>query len=223
MFAKVVIGLTVAAAAVAQTSDSDARITAAQGNVSVSRDSRPWAVSSGENIAAQQVLRTGPDGFVRVDLRDGGWFEVYSNSRVGFRRNLGTSSDVVDVLEGRARIHLQPQLDGPQQRVFTPVAIVSAQLPATIAIAIDGNDTTRLDVLDGEVRVQHRLLPRSEPTVVKAADAILIEPDEQISRRLDRGALYRDAVKLRDWIGVFTPGHGKPAQPVEQNQLLAVR
>lgn len=212
-----------AVATQAQT-DVGAHVTVAQGQVSINRDDQPWAVSSGEHIDASEVLRTGADGFARLELSGGSSFEVFANSRVGFRRNRGTAGDIVDVFQGRAKIHLQPDLSQPQQRVYTPVAIISASVPATIAVAIDGNDTVRIDVLDGEVSVQHKLLPRSQPTIVKAVDAILVEPDEQISRRLDRGGLYRYAIKLRDLINILSPGHGsKSGQPVEQNQLLANR
>ena len=96
----------------------------------------------------------------------------------------------------------------PRQRIFTPVAIISANAPATVALAIDQDDTLRIDVLEGEVRVQHLKLPKTDPTVVRALDAILVRPDEPISRRVDRGSLYRYTVKpLHDlWLAV-TPGH----------------
>lgn len=204
--------------------DTDAHVTIAQGQVCIDYDEQAWALSSGESVSAQNVLKTGADGFARLELSNGSYFEVFANSRVGFRRNGGTAGDLVDVYLGRAKVHMQPDLGQPQQRVFTPVAVISAIVPATIAVAIDGNDMVRIDVLEGEVRVQHKLLPRMEPTIVKAVDAILVQPDEQISRRLDRGALYRYAIKLRDLIGILTPGHaGRGAQPVEQEPLLARR
>ncbi len=198
-----------------------ARVTIAHGQVSITRDNQPWAISPGDSVEPQTVVTTGADGFARLELNGGSYFEVYADSRVAFRRNAGDAGDLVDVLKGRAKVHLQPALGQAQQRVFTPVAVVSAILPATIAVALDGNDMARIDVLEGEVRVQHKLLPRSEPTIVKAVDAILVEPDQQISRRLDRGTLYRYAIKLRDLINVLAPGH-KAAQPVEQNQLFAM-
>jgi hypothetical protein len=80
--------------------------------------------------------------------------------------------------------------------------------------------------MEGEVRVQHALRPRSDPTIVRAVDAILVRPDEQISRRVDRGSLYRYTVKsLHDiWSSVW-PGHASPHEgdPIEQNRLLARR
>ena len=54
-------------------------------------------------------------------------------------------------LAGRVRIHLRPGIGQHQERIFTPVAIVSAREPATIAVAIDEDDTVRIDVIEGEI------------------------------------------------------------------------
>jgi hypothetical protein len=121
------------------------------------------------------------------------------------------------------RIRFQPVPGQLQQRVFTPIATISASHPAIISIAIDEDQTVRLDVLEGEVRVQHRLLPRSEPTLVRAVDAILIEPNEQLSRRLDRGTLYRYTVKpLHDLWTAVTPARAHSGQPIEGNKFLEI-
>ena len=80
----------------------------------------------------------------------------------------------------------------------------------------------RIDVLEGEVRVQHTLRPRSEATIVRAVDAILVRRDQQITRRLDRGTLYRYTVKpLHDLWTAVTPGHGNRAgEPEEGNHFI---
>jgi hypothetical protein len=97
------------------------------------------------------------------------------------------------------------------------VASLVAHDPATIAIAVDEDDTVRVDVLEGEVKIQHLLLPRTEPTLVKSIDAILLQKDRAISRQIDRGTLYRYTVKpLHDLFSVLAPGH--PARPEEQLQ-----
>jgi ferric-dicitrate binding protein FerR (iron transport regulator) len=203
---------------------NDAYVTAAQGQVSINRDDQVWAVSSGERVQIKRVLTTGADGYARLELSGGSDFEIFSNSRVGFRQNAAAAGDLIDVFAGHVKVHMRPGPEDPQQRVFTPDAVISASESATIAIAVDGNDLVRIDVLEGQVRVQHKLLPRSEPTIVKAVDAILVEPDEQISRRVDRGTLYRYAIKpLHDLFSVLTPGHSGKAEPVEQKEFLARR
>ena len=186
----------------------EAHIVAAQGRVSVDRNSETWAVSAGESIGAQRTVTTGGDGFARLEIADGEWIEVYANSRVIFQQNPGNAGDLVDILAGRARVHVNPKLGDPQQRVFCRTAIVVAHEPATFAVAIDEENRVRIDVLEGVVGVQHALLPNSEPTLVRAIDAIVIEKDEKISRQMERGTLYRYAVKpFHDLFEALTSGH----------------
>jgi len=201
----------------------EARATVVSGKVTRTRDAEPWALSPGERVPVQQVITTGRDGFAHFEVAGGSSFDVFANSRVVFRQNAVRAGDLLDVIEGRVRIHLKPQPEQPQQRVLTPSAWISAVQEATIAIAIDEDAAMRIDVLEGEVRVQHTLLPRSEPTIVRAVDAILVRSDRQISRRLDRGSLYRYAVRpLHNLWTAVTPGHtGKSTDPIEGNRFFA--
>ncbi len=186
----------------------EAHAVAVTGKVSRERDRQPWAVSAGEQVPVRQVITTGSDGYARFTVSGGSNFVLFSNSRIVFRQNTARAGDLLDVMSGRVRVHLQPSMSQPQQRIFTPTAVITAVQPATLALAIDQDNTLRIDVLEGEIRVQHTRLPKSDPTVVRALDAILVRPDEPISRRVDRGSLYRYTVKpFRDlWIAV-TPGH----------------
>jgi hypothetical protein len=201
----------------------EARATVVNGKVNRSRDEQPWALSPGERVPIQQVITTGPDGFAHFEVAGGGSFDIFANSRVIFRQNAARAGDLLDVIEGRVRVHLKPQPGQPQQRILTPSAWIIALQAATVAIAIDEDAAMRIDVLEGEVRVQHTLRPRSEPTIVRAVDAILVRSDQQISRRLDRGSLYRYTVKpLHDLWTAVSPGHSnRSGEPIEGNHFLA--
>lgn len=208
------------------TQPDKAQITAATGKVSRIRDARAWALSTGEKVPVRQIIATGEDGYARFVVAGGSSFEMFANSRVIFRKNTAAAGDLLDVVAGRVRVHLQPTAGQTQQRVFTPAAIITGtHQPATMAIAIDEDDTVRVDVMEGEVRVQHILHPRADPTIVRAVDAILIRPNEQISRRVDRGSLYRYTVKpLHDIWSSIWPGHtDRDGEPIEQHKLLAER
>jgi FecR protein len=179
----------------------EARATVVNGQVSRTRDEQPWALSPGERVPIRQIITTGRDGFAHFEVAGGSYFEIFSNSRVVFRQNAASAGDLLDVVGGRVRVHLQPTMGQSQQRIFTPIAIITAQSnqPATVAVAIDEDQNVRIDVTEGEVHVQHTLLPRGEPVLVKAVDAILVQKDEPISHRVDRGSLYRYALKsLKD-------------------------
>lgn len=205
------------------TNSYQAYVTSASGQVSIERDQQPWAISSGEHVPIQRLITTGNDGFARFEVNGGSNFEVFANSKVVFRQNPSTAGDLLDVTAGRVRIHLNPGPGQPEQRVFCPIAVITAVNPATVAVAIDEDDNVRIDVLEGEVTVRHKLLPRSDPTLVRAVDAILVDKHEQISRRVDRGTLYRYAIKpLHDLFSAMTPGHkGSPFQCLGENKLFA--
>lgn len=196
----------------------EAQVTAVEGSVNRIRDRQPWALSNGERIPVAQVITTGKDGFAHFTMQGGRYFDIFGNSRVIFRENTANTGDLVDVLSGRVRVHLHPVPGQPQERVFSPAAIISAHQPSTVALAIDEDETMRIDVIEGEVRVQHTRLPSSDPVVVRAIDAILIQPNEPISRRVDRGSIYRYTAKI--WAAI-TFGHTSHAgEPTEGNKLI---
>lgn len=200
----------------------EAQATVVTGQVTRIRDEQPWAVSRGERVPVRQTITTGPDGYAHFEVKGGSSFDVFANSRVVFRENTASAGDLLDVLSGRVRIHLEPTPGQSQQRVFCPVAVVGAHRQgATFAIAVDEDDTARIDVFEGEVAVQHTLLPRNEPTLVRAVDAILVKKDEPISRRVDRGSLYRYTVKV---LSAITFGHSGSHNvgPEDEERLLAV-
>lgn len=199
----------------------EAHATVVTGQVTRIRDAQPWAVSSGERVPVRQTITTGPDGYAHFEVGGGSSFDLFANSRVVFRENTASAGDLLDVLAGRVRIQLRPTMEQPQQRVFCPVAVISTQHePATFAIAVDEDDTVRIDVLEGEVAVQHTLLPRNDATLVRAVDAILVKKDEPISRRVDRGSLYRYWVKI---LSAITLGHGGShnVESTDEDKLLA--
>ena len=188
------------------------------GKVDRVRDALPWAVSNGERVSVQQTITAGADGYAKFFVQGGSSFELLSNSKVVFRENTASAGDLLDVIAGRVRVQLQPGPGQWQQRVFCPDAIVTANEPASLALAVGEDNAVRIDVLEGVVRVQHRLLPRSEPVLIKAVDAIVVRPDEPISRTVDRGTLYRYAVKvlgaLTPWVKRDEPVEGKEGKPL---------
>lgn len=195
------------------------------GKVDRVRDALPWAVSSGERVSVQQTITAGADGYAKFVVQGGSSFELLSNSKVVFRENTASAGDLLDVVAGRVKVHLQPGPGQWQQRVFCPDAIVVADEPATLALAVGEDSTVRIDVLEGVVRVQHRMLPRSDPILLKAVDAIVVRPDEAISRTVDRGSLYRYAVKilsaLTPWLKRDEPIEGKPLVTRDERQHLS--
>lgn len=197
----------------------EAHATAVTGKVSRLRDKEPWAVSAGESVPVRQIITTGADGYAHFVVAGGSTFDIYANSRVAFRSNTARAGDLLDVPAGRVRVHLQPTAGMQQERLFTPVATITSSERTTVALAVDEDGTVRIDVVEGEVRVQHAFLPKNEPTLVRAVDAIVVSRNRPISRQVDRGSLYRFTVRpFKDIWSAVTPGHSNShsGEPIEQ-------
>jgi hypothetical protein len=188
-----------------------ALVLSASGQVSTEKRGQDWAIGPGEHIPVTKPVFTGEDGYARFEVAGGSSFEVFAHSYVVFRKNPGNPQDLLDITTGRVRVQTQLSADQPlASRILSPVAIIVCRGSAAFVIAVDDEDNTaRIDVQQGEVFVQHALMPQGEPVMVKAGDAISIQADEPlISRRLDRGSLYRYAFHtLLKTLGSAIPGH----------------
>ncbi|MGB9611637.1 MAG: FecR family protein, partial [Bryobacteraceae bacterium] len=173
------------------TSSAAATAVHVQGSVSLLRDSYLWAVNAGDRILPQQIIVTGPDGYAVFRVADGSTFEVFPNSRVTFRANSGNWRDLVDVWLGRIRVQIQKFGGAPNpNRVHTPTAVISVR-GTVFDVSVDAEDeTTHIVVEEGEVAVEHRLMPRDgDPKILHAGEELVVYRNSPLSamRRLDRG------------------------------------
>src|SRR4051794_21876290 len=79
-------------------SSSAATVLQITGQVSVLKDSSPWALHAGDDIQVQQLIITGADGYAQFQVSDGRTFEVFPNARVVFRSNYSNWKDLLDVM-----------------------------------------------------------------------------------------------------------------------------
>ena len=163
-------------------SDSAARVIQLAGQVSVLRDSTPWALQQGSTVAAKQVIVTGADGFAVLQVSDGSTFEVYPNSRVTFRANPGNWRDLLDLWLGRVKVHIQKLSGQPNNnRVRTPTAVISVR-GTVFDVAVEDEDSTLVSVDEGQVAVQHALLPSNEPKLVNPGEYIRVYKDQPLAQ-----------------------------------------
>jgi hypothetical protein len=179
-----------------------ARAVSVTGQVSVLKDSIPWAISVGDQVQVQQVIITGPNGSALFQLADSSTFEVYPNSRVVFRKTLGDWRDLLDVLVGRIRVHIEHLWGQPNpNRVITPTAVISVR-GTTFDVTVDDDDeTTVVEVEEGSVDVEHALFPRG-PRRVNAGESIRVYRNEPIAANgpVDKGSVFRFIIRaVRDW------------------------
>ena len=202
--------------------DMAAKVTKLTGQVSILRDSQPWALNLGDSVQAKQVIVTGPDGYAQFQVSDGSTFEVYPNSSVIFRKNPPNWRDLLDVFVGRVKIHIQKWGDQPNpNRIHTPTAVISVR-GTTFDVAVDGDDTTIISVEEGVVDVRHALRG-GETKTLKAGESLEVYRSQPLATRLiDKGAVAQRVIRaLADALytmgtntssvpGVKFPGGGGP-------------
>ena len=196
-----ILTLAAAAALMAQFAppapDQAARVVSLTGQVSVMRESTPWALNVGDTINVRQLILTGADGFAVFRVSDGSTFEVYPNSKVIFRNNPGSFKDLLDLYLGRVKIHIQKFGGQPNpNRVHTPTAVISVR-GTIFDVAVDEEeDSTLVMVEEGQVAVQHALLPRGDPKLLNAGEYLRVYKDAPLAQQtVDKGKLMQQALR----------------------------
>jgi hypothetical protein len=199
--------------------DAAAKVISMTGEVSVLKDSQPWALNIGDQVQMQQVILTGPDGYAKFQTSDGSTFEVYPSSNVIFRKNPGSLHDLLDLFVGRVKIHIQRWGGQPNpNRVMTPTAVISVRGTIFDVSINDDDETTVVSVEEGSVEVRHALKPGAAK-IVNAGETLHVYKDEPLAKsvidknelfhRIMRGlgdAAYRLAIDPPGRIAIPVPG-----------------
>jgi len=179
----------------------------------VLHESEPWALNVGDSIQMQQVIVTGPDGFAQFQVTDGSTFEVYPNSNVVFRKNPGNLRDLIDLLVGRVKIHIQKWGGQPNpNRILTPTAVISVR-GTTFDVSVDDDDeSTTVSVEEGIVDVRHALKPGATKTL-NAGEQIKVYRDQPLAKSLiDKGTILQRVMHAMSdavYTAITNPvGHG---------------
>jgi hypothetical protein len=187
-----------------------AKVISLQGQVSVLHDTEPWALNVGDAVQARQVIVTGPDGFAQFQVSDGSTFDVYPNSTVVFRKNPPNWKDLLDMLAGKVRIHIQKFNNQPNpNRILTPTAVISVR-GTTFDVSVNDEEATLVEVEEGVVDVRHALKPGVSKTL-NAGESLHVYRDQPLAQSLvDKGALAQRILRsLADAAFMITnPLHG---------------
>jgi hypothetical protein len=192
-------------------SEAAAKVISLNGDVSALRDTTPWALNVGDEVQIRQVIVTGPDGYAKFQVSDGSTFEVYPNSNVVFRKNPGNWRDLLDVLVGKVKIHIQKLGGQPNNnRILTPTAVISVRGTTFDVAVTDDDETTIVSVEEGVVDVRHALRP-SQTKTLNAGESIHVYKDQPLAQStVDKGAVVRKVLEgLRD--AAFTMATHSPA------------
>jgi hypothetical protein len=175
-----------------------AKVLTMSGQVSVLKDMRPIALSEGSLVQVQEMIVTGADGHAVFQVSDGSTFEVYPNTNLVFRKNAWNVKDIIDLLVGRIRVHIEHWGNVPNpNRILTPTAVISVR-GTTFDVTVDDNDeTTMVEVEEGLVEVRHALLPSDSPKMLGPGDSIKVYKSQPIAGgRIDKGTILHYAVNM---------------------------
>jgi hypothetical protein len=171
-----------------------AHVLTVSGQVSIFKDSRTMALSIGDEVRVTQMIVTGVDGHATLQVSDGSTIEVFPNSQMEFRKNTGDWKDLLDLIIGNVRVHIEHLLgDKPNPtRIMTPTAVISVR-GTTFDISVDpADETTQVDVVEGVVDVQHRLLPSDRAATLHTGESIRVYKNVPIaSSQIDKNTIAR--------------------------------
>jgi len=177
--------------------DSAAKAVSVTGQVTVLRDSQPWAVNAGDLVRMGQVIITGEDGYAVFQLSDGSTFEVFPNSRVLFRQTPGNLKDLLDLVLGRIRVHIEKWGGQPNfNRVRTPTAVISVRGTTFEVEVEDDEETTLVVVEEGLVEVQHARHP-GPPKILTTGQWLRVYKNQPLaSSRIGKDTLVRGSLRV---------------------------
>jgi len=171
-------------------------VTSLTGQVSVLRESQPWALNVGDSVQTKQVILTGSDGFAIFRVSDGSTFQVFPNSRVTFRSNPADWKDLLDLWIGRVKVFIQKYGNQPNpNRIFTPTAVISVRGTTFDVVIEDDKDTTLVSVDEGQVQVRHRLIGFSKDKVLNPGEYLRVYKDAPIAKQFDKGGVAQKALQ----------------------------
>lgn len=210
--------------------ESAATVVEMRGQVSAFKNSYPWALNVGSVVMPQQLIETGSDGYAKFKVSDGSTFEVYPDSKVVFRQNSSNMRDLVDMILGRIRVHIEKLGGQPNPNsIKTPTAVISVR-GTIFDVIVEDEDATTVAVTEGLVAVRHNIHPGREK-LVAAGEVLRVHKNEPLAKKaVDKGLIadrvfrgLSDALltimrQPRGGAGGGVPGTSVPGGPVGDTQ-----
>jgi hypothetical protein len=164
------------------------------GQVSLLTDNGPWILNVNDTVLPGKVIITGPDGYARLRVADGSTFEVFQNSKTVFRRSPQNWSDILDVIVGRVKVHIQKLGNQPNHnRVHTPTAVISVR-GTIFDVVVEEDDITYVSVDEGLVAVVNRTASGGE-RLLNPGESIRVFPGQPLARKADKGSAVQVAMR----------------------------
>jgi len=181
-----------------------------QGQVSVERDMRQWALSVNDKVKVQETIVTGKDGHALFEVTDGSTFEVFPNAKVVFRKTPGNWRDLLDVVLGRVRVQIEHIGNTPNpNKVRTPTAVISVRGTIFDIDVNEEDESTLVTVEEGIVDVGHALLGSNVKRTLHAGESIRVYRDAPVAQRFDKGNAFKHVMRIAlEAVAVVARGPG---------------
>jgi ferric-dicitrate binding protein FerR (iron transport regulator) len=188
------------------TPEQTGKVVHVQGQVSLVKDTVTWALNLGDTIQPKQEIVTGVDGYAKIQVPDGSVFEVFPGSRATFRSNQGNLRELLDLWIGRVKVHVEKLNGKPNpNRIQTPTAVISVR-GTIFDVTVEEEDQTLVLVEEGQVAVQHALMPYTSPKLLNSGDYIRVYKHQPLAeKKFDKGNILQGMLKAMRDIWVMQP------------------
>ena len=193
---------------------STGKVLHSQGQVQVLKDEVPWALNVGDLVNPKQEILTGLDGYAKIQVPDGSIFEIFPNSRATFRSNQGNLRELLDLWIGRVKVHIEKLNGKPNHnRIQTPSAVISVR-GTTFDVTVEPDEMTLVLVEEGQVAVQHALMPFSDAKILNGGDYLRVYKNQPLAQKqLDKGQVLQKLLRVMADVWLNTPKTGGGSSP----------
>jgi hypothetical protein len=179
--------------------DHNAKVIVQLGQLSALTGNGLMALSVGDSLKPQQIIVTGPDSYGKFQVADGSTFEVFANSQVIFREQLGSLQDILNVLIGHIKVYIQHLNGLPNyNQVTSPTAVISVRGTEFEVDVEDADGTTFVSVDEGIVGVRNMTAPGGE-VQLNPGDSIRVIRNQPLQpRAIDKGGVFRNVLRAAE-------------------------
>lgn len=179
--------------------DVAARVIDLNGDVSFLKDGvngYKWALNVGQYVQPRWIVKTGRDGYAKFQVSDGSTFEVFPQSEITFRQDLGNWTHLLNIWIGHVKVIIQhlPGVANPNN-VTSPTAVISVRGTVFDVIVEDLEGTTLVSLEEGLVQVHHRMQPGPDK-YLRPGEAVRVFPNQPLAKVVDPGNIVMRAAKL---------------------------
>ena len=163
--------------------DLEATVQAAEGQVYQIADTKSTAINAGEKLAKGERVRTAKDAHAFVRLGDGSMIEMRERSELSLTNN--AQGTTIHLNRGSIMVEAAKQQKG---RLFVDTGDSSISVTGTVFSVDSGTKGSRVSVVEGEVRLDHKgaervLRPGEQATTNPSIEMIPVKDDVAWSRK----------------------------------------